>query len=56
LAKSIGIERARLYFSGQNLFTKTKFYKGFDPEQNNNSGEFYPILKTYTVGINIGFK
>lgn len=56
LAKSIGIERARLYFSGQNLFTKSKFYKGFDPEQNNNSGEFYPILKTYTVGINIGFK
>ena len=56
LTKSIGIERARLYFSGQNLFTKSNFWKGFDPEQNNNNGEFYPILKTYTVGINVGFK
>ncbi len=55
-AKSIGIESARLYFSGTNLFTKSKFWKGFDPELNNNSGEFYPIMKTYTVGINVGFK
>ena len=56
LAKSIGIERARLYFSGTNLFTNSKFWKGFDPELNNNSGEFYPIMKTFTVGINIGLK
>jgi TonB-linked SusC/RagA family outer membrane protein len=55
LTKSIGIEKVRIYFSGQNLFTKSKFWKGFDPEQNNNNGEFYPIMKTYTAGINIGF-
>jgi TonB-linked SusC/RagA family outer membrane protein len=55
-AKAIGIESARLYFSGTNLITMSKFWKGFDPELNNNSGEFYPIAKTYTVGINIGFK
>jgi TonB-linked SusC/RagA family outer membrane protein len=55
-AKSIGIESARLYFSGTNLITMSKFWKGYDPELNNNSGEFYPIMKTYTVGINVGFK
>ena len=56
LAKKIGVERARLYFSGQNLFTKTQFWKGFDPEINNNTAEFYPLMKTYTVGINVNFK
>jgi TonB-linked SusC/RagA family outer membrane protein len=56
MAKKMGIERARVYVSGTNLFTSSKFWKGFDPELNNNSGEFYPIMKTYTVGINIGFK
>ena len=56
MAKSIGVERARLYVSGTNLFTSSKFWKGYDPELNNNSGEFYPIMKTFTVGINIGLK
>jgi TonB-linked SusC/RagA family outer membrane protein len=56
IAKKAGIERARLYVSGQNLFTNTKFWKGFDPEINNNNAEFYPLMKTYTVGINVNFK
>lgn len=56
LANKLGVQRARLYVSGQNLFTKTKFWQGFDPEINNNSAEFYPLMKTYTVGVNINFK
>ena len=56
IANKIGVQKARLYFSGQNLFTKTKFFQGFDPEINNNSAEFYPLMKTYTVGINLNFK
>lgn len=55
LVKKIGMESARLYISGQNLVTLTKFWKGFDPEQNNNSAEFYPLMKTYTIGLNLKF-
>ena len=56
LADKVGVQRARLYFSGQNLFTSTKFWKGFDPELNNFNAQFYPLMKTYTVGINVNFK
>ncbi|TAG19318.1 MAG: TonB-dependent receptor [Cytophagia bacterium] len=54
-AKKMGIGSARLYVSGQNLWTVTKFWKGFDPEINNNNAEFYPLMKTYTIGLNIQF-
>ncbi len=56
LADKIGVQRARLYVSGQNLFTQTEFWEGFDPEINNNTAEFYPLMKTYTVGLNVIFK
>ncbi len=55
LVKKLGIESARIYVSGQNLLTFTKFWKGFDPEQNNNNAEFHPLMKTYTVGLNLKF-
>lgn len=55
IAQKLGIGSARLYVSGQNLFTITKFWKGFDPEINNNSAEFYPLMKTYTLGLNVKF-
>lgn len=54
-AKKLGLSSARIYVSGQNLFTITKFWKGFDPEINNNTAEFYPLMKTYTVGLNVKF-
>ena len=55
ITQKLGIGSARLYVSGQNLFTITKFWKGFDPEINNNSAEFYPLMKTYTIGLNVKF-
>ncbi len=56
LANKLGVQRARLYVSGQNLFTQTDFWEGFDPEINNNTAEFYPLMKTYTIGLNVSFK
>lgn len=53
--KKLKMGSARFYISGQNLFTITKFWEGFDPEINNNSAEFYPLMKTYTVGVNVKF-
>jgi TonB-dependent starch-binding outer membrane protein SusC len=49
LKKAGFIEKARLYVSGSNLFTLTK-WKGIDPENDNN-----PIPRTWTVGANIIF-
>jgi TonB-linked SusC/RagA family outer membrane protein len=55
LTEKVKIKSARIYLSGQNLVTWSKFFPGFDPEQKDTGGEFYPIMKTYTVGINIKF-
>jgi TonB-linked SusC/RagA family outer membrane protein len=56
------IRSARLYVSGSNLATITG-YKGIDPEiarndirlQGIDNRDKYPIVRTYTVGINVNF-
>nr|WP_199078046.1 TonB-dependent receptor [Pedobacter sp. ASV19] len=55
LTKGIGIERLRIYFSGDNLFTSTKF-KGLDPERYGNGDLVqYPQNKIYSFGLNVTF-
>jgi TonB-linked SusC/RagA family outer membrane protein len=57
------INKARIFISGQNLFTITD-YSGFDPEVNNqgqnnlNRGDdydAYPRSRTLTIGLNLEF-
>lgn len=61
------INKFRIYVSAQNVLTLTK-YEGYDPEVNYQSGGStngnrnlgldygsYPNVKSYTVGLNIGF-
>jgi len=55
------IKSARVYITGQNLVTITK-YSGFDPEVNvNGDGNVrvdynaYPVAKIYMIGVNVGF-
>ena len=55
LTTKVKIKSARVYVSGQNLLTLTSFFPGFDPEQRDTGGEFYPIMRTYTVGLNVNF-
>ncbi len=55
LLKRISISNLRLYLSGKNLFTLTK-WRGWDPE----TGEAItrngrPVLRSYTFGINVNF-
>ncbi|GAB3498495.1 TonB-dependent receptor [Spirosoma knui] len=70
LTKKLGSTGIRVYVSGQNLLTFTK-YPGLDPEQqssdNLNNEQFrgdvavgidwgtYPSARQYTFGVNIGF-
>lgn len=55
MSKSIGLDRLRVYFAGDNLFTFTKF-KGLDPERY-GSGDLvqYPQNKIYSFGVNVTF-
>lgn len=44
----------RLYVQAENPLSWNKYRKGWDPEQNTN-GNYYPILATYTFGVNLNF-
>lgn len=52
----VNLSNARLYISGQNLFTFDNMPDGIDPLVSNfNQGHFYPISKVFTLGVNVGF-
>jgi TonB-linked SusC/RagA family outer membrane protein len=53
--QKVKINSMRVYVSGQNLITFTKAWDGFDPEINNANAEFYPLMTTYTAGVNVTF-
>lgn len=58
LIQKIKLNRLRVFFSGQNLFSLNHFYKGWDPEMGQSTGDntpFYPITSVYTFGINARF-
>jgi hypothetical protein len=46
------LNRARVYFSGENLLMLTDF-PGLDPEIGANVG--YPTMKQYAIGVNVTF-
>ncbi|MDP4130519.1 MAG: TonB-dependent receptor [Bacteroidota bacterium] len=53
LARKIGFKSMRVYVSGDNLITITK-WPGSDPEKANNGWfESYPQLVTYTLGLKV---
>lgn len=54
LTKKIHISKARIYFSGQNLFCLNSFYEGWDPELSQEQS-FYPITAVYSFGLNLNF-
>jgi TonB-linked SusC/RagA family outer membrane protein len=58
ILKKANFSNLRVYISGQNLFTKSNFYKGYDPEVSYSGsvgGEFYPVMQTYTLGVDFKF-
>ena len=72
LTEKVGIEKLRIYFSGENLLTFSPIYEHtsmFDPEviskgdsdfgnatsTSMGDGASYPMLKSYTFGINLTF-
>jgi TonB-linked SusC/RagA family outer membrane protein len=58
---SVGVDKFRIYLSGNNLVTLTD-YLGFDPSANNGNplgggidNGFYPVAASYLLGINLNF-
>ncbi|MCW0483029.1 TonB-dependent receptor [Gaoshiqia sediminis] len=58
LVSRLGLQQLRVFFSGQNLYNFTSFYKGWDPENEISTGDapsYYPINSIYSFGINAKF-
>ncbi|WP_020530292.1 SusC/RagA family TonB-linked outer membrane protein [Flexithrix dorotheae] len=56
IAQKVGFQNAKVFVSGKNLFTSTK-WDGWDPETGQgigNSGAF-PVLKSISMGIDLSF-
>ena len=65
LLEKVGIEKLRVYFSGDNIWLRSK-RKGFDPRMNDTDGDGsaafggftgygYSALSTYSIGVNLSF-
>lgn len=58
LIQKLGIQRLRIYFSGQNLHSFNSFYQGWDPENEIGTGDnpsYYPINRVLSFGLNLTF-
>lgn len=55
--KKLSLNNIRFYFSGDNLLTFDKFWKGYDVENTNNvtTASYYPMVKNVSFGIEINF-
>ncbi len=54
LLQRIGSQNLRIYVSGENLFSLNNYRQGWDPEVN-TGGAYYPVLSTFTFGLNLKF-
>lgn len=55
ILKKIGINSARMFASGENLYTWHHMPKGLDPEMASSGTWSYPFMEKYALGINITF-
>ena len=56
LLNRVSISRARVYVSGENLLTFTKFVETIDPElAGTDRGLGYPLQRSWSVGLNLSF-
>lgn len=53
--KPLGIEKLRLYYSAENLFTIDNMLVNLDPEGTDTTGRSYPLLQTHSFGVSITF-
>lgn len=52
------ISRLRIFLTGENMFTISGIHENFDPEVatgNWGSGKMYPLMRTFSCGLNLEF-
>ncbi len=54
--KKARIDKLRIYFSGDNLATASKYFYAYDPETPVSKGGYYPQVRTFVIGLNVTFK
>ena len=54
ILETANIDYLRVYLSAENLFSFNNYRQGWDPEIN-TGGSYYPILATFTMGVNVRF-
>ncbi len=54
ILETANIDYLRIYLSAENLFSFNNYRQGWDPEIN-TGGSYYPILATFTMGVNVRF-
>ena len=55
ITNKLGLDKLRVYFSGNNLFTISGLHKGWDPEQPQGNTSVYPVTSTYVFGVDLSF-
>ncbi len=55
LLNHIGLERVRVYYSGENLLTIDALGFNTDPETTSERGSSYPLIRSHSIGLNIVF-
>ncbi|QDH79402.1 TonB-dependent receptor [Echinicola soli] len=52
----LSVSSARVFFSGQDMWEKTKmWFTYYDPENPNNVSYNYPFFRSYAIGLNVTF-
>ncbi len=54
LFKALGVTNLRIAGTAENLLTFTSF-RGLDPEKAGNNNNIYPIVRSYSLAIQLGF-
>jgi len=55
LINKLAIQKLRIYVSGQNLLTFDRFWDGYDVESPVGTGNNYPQVKLFTMGLDVKF-
>lgn len=52
LLKRVSLNNFRIFVTGENLLTFTS-YRGIDPESTASMNDVYPLLKSFSLGVNV---
>lgn len=55
MTNKVGVERVRVFFSGDNLFEWSGLYKYYKVDPEGLGGQMYPFQRSYSFGLNVTF-